>query len=126
MEAGVPRPIPGRADVPERGRRVHGYFQLPEPGFDPSGRVAGDPETELPGDPSDHRDAGTESGISEGHPVTLASLARRHDRERVHARVARECAADGRNGLLDAHHNSDAAGQGRYESVGTGAVDASL
>src|SRR5258708_1640008 len=36
----LPRPIPGRADVPERGRRVPGPGQLPVQSFEaPSGGV---------------------------------------------------------------------------------------
>lgn len=52
---------------------------------------------------------GTESGISEGHPVPLASLARGHHRERVHAGAAGECAADGRRDLRDAYLGSNGA-----------------
>ena len=75
------------------------------------GRRARNSEAELPGAAPDDGDTSTESGVSEGHRVSPATLASRHDRERVHAGVARECAADGRNRLRDAHlGDSEAAG----------------
>ncbi|MEG9436519.1 hypothetical protein JAO29_10140 [Edaphobacter sp. HDX4] len=42
-------------------------------------------------------------GFGEGRSITLASLTSRHHSERVHAGASGECAADGRNGLRDAH-----------------------
>jgi len=99
METEVPRPRIGRADVPQRGRRIHGHIQLQEPGFDPPGGVAGESEAELPGDPAHHRHEGTKPRFGEGHPVAPVALASRHHHERVHAGTAGERAADGRNGL---------------------------
>ena len=109
MEAGMPRLLSERADIPERGRRTPGHLQLPESGIETSGGVAGDSQTELPGDPADHRHTSTESGVGEGYPVTPAARASRHDGERVHAGASGECAADGWDGLRDAHISGDTA-----------------
>jgi len=97
------------ATVPERRWRADRHLQLSEPNPKAFGRGARDSEAELPGAPPDRGDPGTESGIGEGYPVSLAALASRHDRERVYAGVAGERAADGRDGLRDAHLDSSAA-----------------
>ena len=99
METGMPRFLTGRADIPERGRRTPGHLQLPESGIETSGGVAGDSQTELPGDPADHRHTSTESGVGEGYPVTPAARASRHYGERVHAGASGERTANGGDGL---------------------------
>ena len=103
LELGVPRSLPGSVHLSERRWRSDRHCQLSEPNPKASGRRARNSQTELPGAPPHDGDSGAESGIGEGHPVSPAALASGHDSERVHAGVAGECAADGRNGLRDAH-----------------------
>jgi len=84
------------ADVDHRAELLH-----PRPPTD-RGRL-GDSQAELPDSPADHRHASTEAGIGEGYSVTPAALAGRYHGQRVHAGAAGKRAADGRNGLRDAH-----------------------
>ena len=68
----------------------------------PSGGV-GTSYAELPGAPADDRYPGTKAGFGEGCSIALAALTSGYHSERVHAGASGECAADGRNGLRDAH-----------------------
>jgi hypothetical protein len=109
MGTGVPRFVSQSVHVSERGWWTSRSGELPQQGSQTSRRGSGASQTDLPGAPPHDGDPSAKSGISEGYSGTLAALARRHHRKRVHARTSRERAANGRNGLRNAYHQQGSA-----------------
>jgi NAD(P)-dependent dehydrogenase (short-subunit alcohol dehydrogenase family) len=81
--------------------------------IDTEGARAMDIYAELPGAQADDRYQSTEIGVGEECSIAPAALTSGYHRKRVHAGASRECAADGRNGLRDAHVDGNKAAAGR-------------
>ena len=108
MEAGMqkgltPKNLARCLHLPERGRRVYGYRQLPIQGPQTARGTVGNPEAELPDSAPNHGDPGAKDGVGEGHPAAPTALAARYDGQRVHAGATGERAGDGGIGVRNAY-----------------------